>query len=115
MVHKLTSKAYELRLLSSRFYWGAGGGLEYIENKAKQSAQRFPSHPFWETDFHTPPVLGAAALFDNSAPAVYKNPVPQGSWILYAAGAELSKRAAAPSTGGVWKSVSQSCPGAKQL
>ena len=25
-----------------------------------------------ETDFDTPPVLGGAALFDNSAPAVYK-------------------------------------------
>ena len=30
----------------------------------------------WETDFHIPPVLGGAALFDNSAPAVYKNLVP---------------------------------------
>ena len=27
----------------------------------------------WETDFYTPPMLGGAALFDNSAPAVYKN------------------------------------------
>ena len=27
----------------------------------------------WETDFYTPPVLGGAALFDNSAAAVYKN------------------------------------------
>ena len=26
--------------------------------------------------FYTPPVLGGAALFDNSAAAVYKNPVP---------------------------------------
>ena len=26
----------------------------------------------WETDFYTPPVLGGAALFGNSAPAVYK-------------------------------------------
>ena len=26
----------------------------------------------WETDFYTPQVLGGAALFDNSAPAVYK-------------------------------------------
>ena len=25
----------------------------------------------WETDFYTPPVLGGAALFDNSAPALY--------------------------------------------
>ena len=33
-------------------------------------------HP-WDTDFYTPPVLGGAALFDNSAAAVYKNPVPQ--------------------------------------
>ena len=30
----------------------------------------------WETDFYTPPVLRGAALFHNSAPAVYKNPVP---------------------------------------
>ena len=30
----------------------------------------------WATDFYTPPVLGGAGLFDNSAPAVYKNPVP---------------------------------------
>ena len=30
----------------------------------------------WETDFYAPPELGGAALFDNSAPAVYKNPVP---------------------------------------
>ena len=26
----------------------------------------------WETEFYTPPVLGGAALFDFSAPAVYK-------------------------------------------
>ena len=26
----------------------------------------------WETDFYTPPVLGGAALFDNSAAAVLK-------------------------------------------
>ena len=25
-----------------------------------------------ETDFYTPPVLGGAAFFDNTAPAVYK-------------------------------------------
>ena len=30
----------------------------------------------WETDFYTPPVLGGAALLENSAPAVYKIPVP---------------------------------------
>ena len=30
----------------------------------------------WETDFYTPQILGGAALLDNSAPAVYKNPVP---------------------------------------
>ena len=30
----------------------------------------------WETDFYTPPVLGGAALFDNSAPAMYKTSVP---------------------------------------
>ena len=57
----------------------------------------------WETDFYTPPVLGGAALFDNSAPVVYKNPVRYGPWILYSAGAELSKRAAPPSTGGILK------------
>ena len=27
---------------------------------------------FWETDFYTPPGLEGAALFDSSAPAVYK-------------------------------------------
>ena len=32
--------------------------------------------PCRETDFYTPPVLGGAALFDNSAAAVYKNHVP---------------------------------------
>ena len=26
----------------------------------------------WEADFHAPPVLGGAALFDSSAPAVDK-------------------------------------------
>ena len=26
----------------------------------------------WETDIYTPPVLGGAGFFDNSAPAVYK-------------------------------------------
>ena len=34
------------------------------------------SGPGWETDLYTPPVLGNAALFDNSAPAIYKNLVP---------------------------------------
>ena len=29
----------------------------------------------WETDFYTPPVPGGGAFLDNSAPAVYKNPV----------------------------------------
>ena len=32
----------------------------------------------WEIDFYTPPVLGGAALSDNSAAVVYKNPVPEG-------------------------------------
>ena len=37
-----------------------------------------PAAPYnWETDFYTPPVLGGAALFGNSAPAVYKKPVPE--------------------------------------
>ena len=31
---------------------------------------------FWETDFYTPQMLGDAALFDNSAAAVYKNSLP---------------------------------------
>ena len=39
---------------------GGGGGGRY----------------FWETDFYAPPVLRGAALFDNAAPAVYKNHVP---------------------------------------
>ena len=46
-------------------------------------------------------MLGGAALFDNSAPPVCNNSVPQGPCILYTAGAELSKRAAPPSTGDV--------------
>ena len=33
----------------------------------------------WETDFYTPPVLGGAALFDNSAPAVYEILCPKDS------------------------------------
>ena len=33
----------------------------------------------WETDFYTPRVLGGAALFDNSAPAVYKIEGPWGT------------------------------------
>ena len=59
-------------------------------------------------DFYMPPVLGGAVLFDNSAAAVYKNlvNVPKGPWILYTAGAELSKRAAPPSTWGVYKNQS---------
>ena len=57
--------------------------------------------PRWETDFYTPPVLGGAALLPFSAPAVYKNQGPQGTGFLYTAGAENSKRAAPPSTGGV--------------
>ena len=32
----------------------------------------FRASDYWETDFYTPHVLGGAALFDNSAPAVYK-------------------------------------------
>ena len=31
---------------------------------------------FWEADFYTPQVLGGAASFDNSAPAVYENQGP---------------------------------------
>ena len=54
-----------------------------------------------ETDFYAPPVLGGAALFDYAAPAVYKNHVPSGPRSLYTADAELSERAAPPSTGGV--------------
>ena len=34
------------------------------------------AHFVMGADFYTPPVLGGVALFDNSAPAVYKNPVP---------------------------------------
>ena len=42
----------------------------------RERRKLFPVHKEWETDFYTPPVLGGGALFDNSAPAVYKNPVP---------------------------------------
>ena len=40
-----------------------------------QSKVLFPGAKGWEigeTDFYTPPVLGGAALLDNSVPAVYK-------------------------------------------
>ena len=43
----------------------------------------------WETDFHTPQVLGGTAFFDNSGPAVYKNQGPSGTGFLYTAAAEL--------------------------
>ena len=72
------------------------------KNVETQSAcYRGPKPQSWETDFYTPPVLGGAALFDNSAPAVYKIQGPWGTGFLYIAGAKLSKRAAPPSTGGV--------------
>ena len=59
-----------------------------------------PRRGVWETDFYTPPVLGDAALSDNSRRAVYKIQGPQGTGFLYTAGAELSKRAGPPSTAG---------------
>ena len=46
-------------------------------------------------------MLRDAALFDDSAPAVYKIQGARGTGFLYTAGAELSKRAAPLSTGGV--------------
>ena len=38
--------------------------------------------PLCGTDFCTPPVLGGAAIFDNSAPAVYKFQGPSGDRIF---------------------------------
>ena len=40
------------------------GGAQRIRQEKK--------HIPWETDFYAPQVLGGAALFDNSAPAMYK-------------------------------------------
>ena len=53
--------------------FGGGGGecRFYFDGRADFSEN------LWETDFYTPPVLGGVAAFDNSAPAVYKNPVPK--------------------------------------
>ena len=55
----------------------------------------------WETGFYTPQVLGGAARFDKSAPAVCKIQGPWGTGFSYTAAAELSKRAVPPSPGGV--------------
>ena len=55
-----------------------------------------------KTNFYTPQVREGAPRFDNSTPAVYKMQGPEGTGFLYTAGAELSKRATPPSTGGVY-------------
>ena len=59
----------------------------------------------WETDFCTPPVVGGAAAFDNSAPAVYKIQGPSGTGFVYTDGAAKKIY-----TGGVSESVSQKAP-----
>ena len=41
-------------------------------NESYSGVRKTRLFPKWETDFYTPPVLRGAALFDNSAPAVYK-------------------------------------------
>ena len=45
----------------------------------------------WETDFYTPPMLGGAALSDNSAPAVYTISASSGTGFVFTAGTELLK------------------------
>ena len=52
--------------------------IAVIANQQVRAIQnrRVPKSLVWETDFYTPPVLGGAALFDNSAPAVYKTQGP---------------------------------------
>ena len=52
--------------------WPVGPATE-IANLALRCK---PSRSDWETDFYTSPVLAGAVLFDNSMPAVYKNPLP---------------------------------------
>ena len=52
-------------------------GRDIIFYKSSKSLAAHCYHlVVWETDFYTPRMLGGAALFDNSAPAVCKNPVP---------------------------------------
>ena len=79
---------------SGKYFQGpkfAGRNPEILQKErlAKFQAPKFENSE-WETDLHTPPVLGGEALFDNSAPAVYKNQGPQGTEFLYTAGAEGS-------------------------
>ena len=48
-------------------------GLGYISDTYPNPYPPVTVSPYWETDdFYTPPVLGVAALFRNSAPVVYK-------------------------------------------
>ena len=49
---------------NSMTYEGLGVGGQSLLLKKKRL--------LWETDFYTPPVLGGAALSDNSAPAAHK-------------------------------------------
>ena len=50
-------------------------GTKTIATTLEDSSNR-NQFMIWETDFYTPLVLRDAAFFNNSAPAVYENPVP---------------------------------------
>ena len=49
---------------------GGRGEAGKKEKRTRETGQTIKQ--MWETDFYTPPVMEGAALFDNSAPAVYK-------------------------------------------
>ena len=81
----LQEKAMSIKFLvlgRGRVFWVLGGGgvpILFLWARGFFCFSLSPNKVPWETDFYTPPVLGGAALFDNSAPAVYKNPVPKGA------------------------------------
>ena len=61
----------------------------------------------WEAAFYVPPVLGGAALFGTSAPAVYRIQYKLGHRIFVQRWRWIKKRAAPPRTGGIQESVSR--------
>ena len=58
------------------YRWDPAHPLQESPNDSPGAFRGFRNSLKSETDFYTPPVLRGAALFDNSAPAVYKYPVP---------------------------------------
>ena len=57
-------------------FFGSVGSMIFHTSSFLRSNPLDSAFSLWETDFYTPPVLGGVALFNNSAPAVFKDPVP---------------------------------------